>query len=499
MSENNLLFTAEHISKSFGVTKALVDVKLELKKGEVLGLVGENGSGKSTLTTILSAVQCADTGTMSFEGKLYAPRSSVEANELGICMILQENGTFGQLSVAKNIFIGREQLFAKKGIVSNRKMNQEARKALDRIHAEHISEKVLVSSLNFEDKKLVELARAMWTEPKILVADETTTALSRVGRSILYGIMERMKEEGKSVIFISHDLEELMERCDRLMVLRDGHYIVSLERAEYEENRIKSLMVGRKTGDNYYRTDLESCKNEEVVLQVGNVSTEFAKDISFSLHRGEILGFGGLADCGIHEIGRIAYGLVEPEHGAVTMADGSLIENPRRAMANKIGYMSKNRDKESLMLASSIRENICLASYKKLRKMGFVWPREEKRFSSKLSDELEIKMRDSSQFVLELSGGNKQKVVIAKWLGFGADILILDCPTRGIDIGVKANIYSLMSELRQQGISMILISEELPELIGMSDRILIMKDGCINGEFKREDNLSETKLIEYMV
>jgi ribose transport system ATP-binding protein len=223
------------------------------------------------------------------------------------------------------------------------------------------------------------------------------------------------------------------------------------------------------------------------------------KDISFELHRSEILGFGGLADSGIHEIGRLVFGLAATEQGTVSVGKSTFVINPRQAMAARIGYMSKNRDQESLMVRSSIRDNICLPSYKKLLRGGLVNPGAEKKFVDSLSGKLSIKMRDSGQFVLELSGGNKQKAVIAKWLGFGADILVLDCPTRGIDIGVKANIYDLIGQLKAQGKSMILISEELPELIGMSDRILIIKDGVINGEFSRMEGLTEFEMIDHMV
>lgn len=496
---DDILLKAEHIHKTFGVTKALVDVGISLKKGEVLGLVGENGSGKSTLATIIAAVQAADEGYMTLNNEAYTPRHSVEASALGVAMILQESGTFANLTVAENIFVGKEHLFRKHGLLNTREMNQKARVALDLIGACHINEAVSVSQLNFEDRKLVELARAHWSNPKVLIIDETTTALSQNGREILYDIINQIKTGGRGVIFISHDIDELMDKCDELLVLRDGRYVTTLRREEYEVNKIKSLMVGREVAGNYYRTDKKSCRNSQTVLRVEKVSTKVVKEISFELHKGEVLGFGGLADSGMHEIGRLVYGLSKPESGSVCVGEGKQIRNSRCAMDLGVGYMSKNRDTESLMIASSIRDNICLPSYKKIRTAGFITPRHEKKFAGPLASEMEIKMRDLNQFALELSGGNKQKVVIAKWLGFGADILVLDCPTRGIDIGVKATIYNLMNILRNRGVSMILISEELSEIIGMSDRILIMKDGKVNGEFSREEDLSERKLIEFMV
>lgn len=497
--EEDILLKAEHIYKNFGVTKALADVGIILKRGQILGLVGENGSGKSTLAAILAAIQTADRGDMILDDAPYAPKNSVEADQQGICMILQESGTFSNLTVAENIFAGKEHLFLHYGLLNMRKMNQKARAALDAIGAYHINEMLPASQLDFEDRKLVELARANWSGPKVLIIDETTTALSQNGRNLLYKVMGQMKKEGRSVIFISHDIDELMDKCDQLLVLRDGKYITTLPREEYQERKIKCLMVGREVTENYYRTDRESCHDPRIALKVKNVSTKLIKEMSFELHKGEILGIGGLADSGMHEVGRMVYGLVEPDTGTVCVGEGQQIHSPRDAMNLGMGYMSKNRDTESLMIASSIKDNICLPSYKKIRKFGLITLRREKKFVNPLASEMEIKMRDLNQFTLELSGGNKQKVVIAKWLGFGADILVLDCPTRGIDIGVKATIYNLMNILKNRGVSMILISEELSEIIGMSDRIIIMKDGKINGEFQREEELSERKLIEYMI
>ncbi|MBQ7370530.1 MAG: sugar ABC transporter ATP-binding protein [Blautia sp.] len=499
MSEANLLLKVEHMYKSFGITKALQDVSFGLRRGQVLGLIGENGSGKSTVTSIIAALQPADSGEMYLEGAPYAPKNSVEAQQHGIAMILQEKGTFDLLTVAKNIFVGKEEKFVKHGFLDGRAMVKEAQKALDAIGANDIRAELPLAALNFEERKLVEVARAMYNDPKILVVDETTTALSRNGRDILYAIMEKMKKEGKSVIFISHDLDEIMEVCDTVTILRDGIYIDTIEKKDYEAPLLRRLMVGREVSDNYYRTDMESCKNTEVVLKMDHVSCKDVKDVSFELHKGEILGFGGLGDCGMHILGNVAFGLTEPDLGTVTAGDGTVIKNSNVAMKKKIAYISKNRDQETLMVSCSIKDNVCLASYDKIKKGPFVFKKDENQFIEESSRGLEIKMRDTDQYVMELSGGNKQKVALAKWLGFGADIFILDCPTRGIDIGVKSNIYQLMIQLREAGKSIIMISEELAEVIGMSDRVIILKEGKISGEFKREQQLTELMLIDYMV
>lgn len=493
------LLRVENMCKSFGITRALKGVSLTLRTGQILGLIGENGSGKSTLTSIIAAIQKADSGEIFFEGQAYHPQSSVDANEKGICMILQEKGTFDALTVAKNIFVGKEKMFCRHGILDNRWMNREAQKALDAVGAGDIKASMPLAALNFEERKLIEVARAMYMQPKILIIDETTTALSRNGRDRLYTIMKQMKQAGKSVIFISHDIDELMEICDTLTILRDGNYIDTLEKEQFDAAKIRRLMVGREVSENYYRTDMESVKNADVVLRMEHVTARELKDVSFELHKGEILGFGGLADCGMHILGSVAYGNIEPDLGEVKAGDGTPIRSPKDAMKRRIAYISKNRDQESLMIASSIRDNICSASYKKLANGPFLWEKPQNEFVDKWAGVLEVKMQGPKQYVMELSGGNKQKVALAKWLGFGADIFILDCPTRGIDIGVKSNIYALMQDLKAQGKSIILISEELPEVIGMSDRTIILKDGRISGEFRREECLTETMLIDYMV
>lgn len=496
--QSEILLHAQGISKHFGSTRALNKVDLELHRGEILGLMGENGSGKSTLVSIIAAIQKADEGSICFKGQPYAPRNSVEANASGVCMILQEKGTFDQLTVANNIFVGKEHLFRAHGLLDRKRMNAEAKAVLDRIHAD-IRPEILLGKLSFESRKLVELARAVWNDPEVLIVDETTTALSREGRDILYGIMEDMRSKGKSVIFISHDIDELMEKCDSLTVLRDGDFIRNLSKAEFDAALIRNLMVGRDMTDNYYRSDMTSTCGEKVMLRAVNVTTQALSDVSFELHEGEILGFGGLADSGMHDIGRVVYGVIGADLGHVETAEGKTITSPRMAMQNGMAYIAKNRDQESLMVSSSINDNICIPSYSKISTGPLVLPGSEAKFVDEWARKLEIKMQSPRQYVMELSGGNKQKVAMAKWLGFGADILILDCPTRGIDIGVKTNIYNLITSLKREGKSIIMISEELPELIGMSDRVIILKSGKISGEFRREQQLTEAMLINYMV
>lgn len=487
------------ISKAFGPTKALVDVHMHVAPGEVHGLIGENGSGKSTLASIIAGVLNPDDGTMVFKGKPYAPASAIEASGTGVCMIIQEQGTFNRMSVAANVFIGREKRFRQNGILNLHKLHEETKKALSDIGVDHIDPKAMVDDLSFEDRKLIEIARAISNTPAILIIDETTTALTRFGRNILYSFMKKMREEDKTILFISHDIDEIMEQCDSLTVLRDGQYIDTLRKTDFQQDKIKQLMVGREISKEFYRSDIVSSMQPSVALSVEHVNTDLLHDISFTLHKGEILGIGGLSECGMHDLGKVLFGLEKPASGHIYNEDGAEITDASDALRKKIGYISKNRDTESLMVAASIRDNICLPSLGKLKKNGIITPKREKELTNHWAGQLNIKMNSINQYCMYLSGGNKQKVVISKWLGNESDVLILDCPTRGIDVGVKAAIYRLMERLKADGKAIIMISEELPELIGMSDRVLIMKDGKVVSEHQRNADLNEMQLIEYMI
>ena len=497
MSQDNL-FEAHNIYKSFGATKALADVSLTIRSGEIHGLIGENGSGKSTLSTIIAGVQKSDSGQMLFKGLDYTVSDSAEAVGKGICILLQEQGTFANMSVAENIFIGSEKMFVKNGVLSVSAMMKAADKVLNEIGVQHIRGSDDCESLSFEDRKLIELARTAYFDPSVFIVDETSTALSRKGRGILYGMMKKRTEQGGAVLFISHDIDEIMEFCDRITVLRDGCFVRTLVKSEYAPSLIKQLMVGREIGEHYYRNDFTPTMEEQVVLDVCHLRSSKIQDISFQLHKGEVLGIGGLTDCGMHELGRLLYGIIPPDSGYV-LAFGHHLKGIDCAIAHGIGYLSKNRDDESLMTASTIRDNICLPSLRKLSTGPVLLPSKTLSFANKWADKLNVKMQNVDQYVSDLSGGNKQKVVIAKWLGYNADIFIMDCPTRGIDVGVKAAIYRLIEQLKKDGKAIVMISEELPELIGMSDRVLVIKNGKESAWFDRSPQLSETTIIEYMI
>ena len=498
--DKKTLLVAEHIDKRFGMTHAVNDVSITIDAGEIRALIGENGSGKSTFCQMLCGIYTIGGGTFTLDGAQLHIKNQVEANNAGISIIVQEMGTLSGLTVAENIFLGHEEPFMHFGIKDSRAMNREAQKLLDSYGFGRIKAGTMIDHYNFEDRKLIEIVKATYKKPKILVIDETTTALSQNGRLELYKIMDAVRADGRSVIFISHDLGEVLNHADTVSILRDGEYIDTVKSADVTEDDLKRLMVGREIGSAYYRTDYGEPITGEVVLRISGVSVPGEiQDISFELHRGEILGFGGLSECGMHEVGKAIFGASWDRKGSVTLADGTAINDIPTAISHSIAYASKDRDNESIILNESIRNNVVLPSLSDLAFHMLLNSRKLTRFAKEHADNMQTKMQGVNQFVSDLSGGNKQKVVLARWLGKNSDILVLDSPTRGIDVKVKQAIYALMSELRRQGKSIIMISEEIPELLGMSDRIFVMKDGRINGEFLRDPALSEEDLIAKMV
>lgn len=501
-NEKELIFEARKLSKHFGPTVALNEVDFKVYRGEITGLIGENGSGKSTITSIAAGMQPATSGEMFFNGQPHKPSTMIEGAKLGIGMIVQEQGTVSGITIAENIFAGEEEMFRVGPFISKAKMNAEAKKALEDIGVTDVDPSAYIDTLDMQSRKLVEIAKTIYNKPEMLVVDETTTALSQRGREIIYNIMKKMKENNKAVVFISHDLQELIDTCDTLTVLRDGVLITTLDRDHMDEATIKKYMVGREMKGDYYRADYGTPINEEIVLKVDNVTSGSGLLMNFSMevHKGEILGIGGLSHCGMHELGKVLFGEEKLLTGSVThVASGDKIEDTQTAMKHGFGYVSKNRDTESLVLTASIQDNIISASYDKIAPKFVMTKSSVKSFVDEQVKSLTIKCAGVQQDVQYLSGGNKQKVVFGKWIGRDCDILILDCPTRGVDIGVKAAMYQLIDQMRKDGKTIIMISEELPELIGMSDRLLILKDGAAAGEFRRNEVMDENSIIEVMI
>ena len=491
-----------HIVKNFGSTKALRDVSLSIREGEIRGLIGENGSGKSTVTSIAAGMQKADSGSMTYEGKAWEPKSMIDALEKGIGMIVQESGTVPGISVAENIFLADVDSFRSGPFMNRKRMMKEAQRILDEIGADDIRAEMPTGALDIQSRKLVEIARVMRQKPKILVVDETTTALSQKGREIIYSIMKKMRDEGKSVFFISHDMDEIMNECDALTVLRDGEIIRTFDKEEFDEEEIKKCMIGRALEGDYYRSDDDGSFDPEVVLEAKDVtvlSSEPLYDLSIQLHRGEILGIGGLSQCGMHTLGKVLFGAVKPHRGEARIL-GKPVKDEADAMKRNAGYVSKDRDTESLVLQAPIGDNIASGGIDRFARGGFlVTPGAEKRYVEAQIRGLEVKCQGRKQYVSTLSGGNKQKVVFGKWIGRGSEILILDCPTRGIDIGVKQAMYQLMTRMKKEGKAILIISEEMAELLGMADRIAVMKEGRLEKVFSRKDHPTEADMIRYMI
>jgi ribose transport system ATP-binding protein len=497
---SDVILRSENLVKRFGITTAVDDVSLEFESGEIHGLIGENGSGKSTFCSMLCGIYPITGGRFLLEGKEFRARSQVEANRRGVSIIVQEMGTLPGLTVAENIFFGEEDKFML-GIVKNTgAMNREAQRLLDGYGFSRIVASKMIDNYSFEDRKLIEIVKATYFGPKVVAVDETTTALSQSGREELFTVMNRIKMGGKTVIFISHDLEEVIDHTDRISILRDGKLVGTVRSAQTSSSELKHLMVGRELGNRYYRTDYGMSVSDEVVLMVDDMSVPGEiRDISFRLHKGEILGIGGLSECGMHEAGKAIFGASYGRTGSVTLKDGYAVNSIPGAIRHSIAYASKDRDNESVVVADSIRDNICLPSLDDMSRHAFLSEKRLNGFAQKNAELMSVKMTGIDQYVSTLSGGNKQKVVLSRWLGKDSDILVLDSPTRGIDVKVKADIYALMSDLKARGKSIIMISEELQELLGMSDRILIMKNGRINGEFIRNRDLGEKDLITKMV
>lgn len=498
------LLEMKHIRKCFSSTVALNTVDMNVYPGEIRGLIGENGSGKSTISTIAAGMQKADSGKMVFEGEKWAPHSMIDALHNGIGIIVQESGTIAGITVAENIFLAEVDQFRMwggKGPIDRKAMNKAADAVLDNIGVTNVRGSMMMGTLDFQTRKLVEIAKVVMKQPKILIVDETTTALSQDGREALYRIMRNYRDEGRAVVFISHDLDEIMEVCDTLTVLRDGNMIRTFQKEEFDADQIRTSMIGREMQGDYYRSDFTPSHMEDVTLTAEHITVPgVLEDVSLQLRAGEIVGIGGLSHCGMHNLGKILFGAEHAATGKVTTADGTVITNETVAMKKGIGYVAKDRDVESLTLSAGIRDNISIAGMEQFA-IGdlLVLSGREKKYVDAQIEALSIKCADRDQQVSQLSGGNKQKVVFGKWIGRGSDILILDCPTRGVDIGVKRAMYQLMEQLKNQGKSILMISEEMPELMGMSDRLIIMKDGKVMKEFQRSKDLSDTEIIQYMI
>lgn len=489
------LLKVSGISKSFPGVQALQDVQFELNRGEVLTLVGENGAGKSSLMKILSGIYAKDAGTIVLEGQEVDIDSPRTAQHLGISIIHQEMNLMPHLTVAQNIYIGREPRTF--GFVNERKLNKQADELLTRLGI-HLKARQSVGELTVAHQQMVEIAKALSFDAKVLIMDEPTSALTDSETETLFSLIAGLKQHGTGIIYISHRMEELRRIADRVTVLRDGRYIGSLDRGEIDIPTVIEMMVGRHIEEGA-RPEAREHAHDDVVLRVENLGTRrLLKDINFELKRGEILGFAGLMGAGRTEVARAIIG-ADPSEGATIHVQGKevKIHQPSDAVAHGIGYLSEDRKALGLLLERDVNTNILLASLKDYTgPLGFMRTGKGKQKSRGYVESLRIKTPSISQITKNLSGGNQQKVVIAKWLARDCDILIFDEPTRGIDVGAKEEIYKLLNDLVKQGKSIIMISSELPEVLRLSHRIVVMAGGRITGILNNED-ASQAKIMDY--
>lgn len=475
------------IIKDFPGVRALDGAKLNVYEGKVMALLGENGAGKSTMMKIMTGIYKRDEGIIKHNGKEVEFNGPKESQDAGISIIHQELNLIDHLSIAENIFLGRE--LTKGFRIDWNSMFSEADIILKKLNLEY-SSKELVGKLSIGEKQMIEIAKALSQNAKIIVMDEPTDALTDTETKSLFNVIRELVAENKSIVYISHRLKEVFEICDYATIMRDGKFIDEAVVTDITEDYIIEKMVGRKLKDQFPRIDT---KLGEVSLRVENLSGEVTKDINFSLQKGEILGIAGLMGAGRTELAKTIYGCFKRTSGQIHI-DGKKVEinSPKEALKNKIAYVSEDRKGDGLLLGLSVKENMSLSSllkfentYKKIDE------KKEKVEVEEFISKFNIKTPTMDQLIKNLSGGNQQKVAIAKALMTVPKILILDEPTRGVDVGAKKEIYDLINEFKNQGMSIIIISSEMPEILGLSDRIIVMYDQTITGIFDREEATQE--------
>ena len=486
----DVILTMKGIDKSFPGVHALDHVNFEVRKGEVHALMGENGAGKSTLMKVLTGIYAKDSGTITYEGKEVSFHNTREAQDAGIVIVHQELNMVGHLTVAQNIYIGRE---FKKGIrIDDKKMNEEAAKLFERLHI-HIDPAETMSSLTVGKQQMCEIAKAVSRDAKVIIFDEPSAALTEAEIEELFKIIRDLREQQVGIVYISHRMDEIKVITDRVTVMRDGAYVGTLITKDCTKEDIINMMVGRVIYE-----DPKACSavapDAPVVLKVEHLNAgRMVQDVSFELHKGEILGFSGLMGAGRTETARAIFGADPKESGDIYI-NGKKVEinSPQDAVRNGIGYLSEDRKQFGIVVQKTVAENSTMANLENFMRGLFIHKEKEAEVAQKYVDSLATKTPSVEQLVVNLSGGNQQKVVIAKWLVKDCGILIFDEPTRGIDVGAKNEIYKLMNRLAEEGKSIIMISSEMTEILRMSDRVLVMCEGKKTGELDIQEATQET-------
>ncbi len=483
----------EHIRKEYPGVVALKDVTLKLRKGEVLGLIGENGAGKSTLIKCCSGAVIPTSGKIKINGREYDKMTPQLAAENGIAIIYQEFNNVGELSAAENLFLGRP---IRKGLVIDRKaMEEEAAKAFSQLKIK-IDPKELVKNLTVGYQQMIEIAKAVEQNAKVLIMDEPSAPLTSNEVENMFAVVELLREKGVSIIYISHRLEEIFRLSDRIEVIRDGEYVDTLITPKATVDELIKLMVGREMNQKFPPRKPQIDKNQ-VVLELKNVCGNGDKNINLKLYKGEVLGLGGLVGAGRTELAELIFG-VKPKESGQIIFNGKEINpsSPREAIDLGIALVPEDRKRHGALLGSSIKHNINMPIYNRISKASVINSKTELQTAEKYKKDIQIKAPNLDQLVKNLSGGNQQKVILAKWLAAESELIIFDEPTRGIDVGAKFEIYKLINDLVEQGHSILMISSEMEELMGMSDRILVLAEHEITGELNKEE-FNEEAIMAY--
>lgn len=482
----------ENVNKTFPGVRALDNVSFNLKAGEVLALLGENGAGKSTLMKVLSGVYQKDSGTIKIFDERVENLNPKKAQDLGIAIIHQELNMCAHLSVAENIFLGRE--IARNGILAKQEMNKEAKKILNKFSLD-IDPETIVGTLAVSKQQMVEIAKALSTNAKVLIMDEPTSALTAKEIEELFKIIHKLRDEGHGIVYISHRLEELHYIVDRVTILRDGQLIKTMDFKDTDMREIISLMVGRDIKEKYPRVE---CKVGEKIFEVRNLNAgRMVRDINLELYAGEIVGIAGLMGAGRTETTRAIFGADPKDSGEILLYGRKVtINSPADAIREGIVVAPEDRKKDGLCTKLSIKSNISLPNLNNLcRLFGYVNKKRENEMTQTAVESLKIRLPGADVDAGSLSGGNQQKVVVGKWIASNSKVIIFDEPTRGIDIATKVEIYQIMNRLKQNGIGVLFVSSELPEILGISDRIIVMCDGRITGELSAKE-ATQDKILE---
>jgi ABC-type sugar transport system ATPase subunit len=489
------ILTMSKINKIFPGVHALKDVDFELYPGQVCGLVGENGAGKSTLMNVLGAVIQPDSGEITINGKKVSIDSTKKAQDLGISFIHQELSLFRELDVASNIYI--QQMPKKSGLLDSKRMKDDTKRILSKIHLGYIKPGAIVKELKIGEQQLVEIGRALAQNTKILILDEPTSSLSNPEIKILFQIVNELKAEGVAIVFITHRLDEIYDICDTITIMRDGQKIISTDIDSIERSQVVNNMIGRSV-DEYY-THTRQARGDELLKLENVCSKNKLSNITLEVHKREVVGLYGLLGSGRSEVLRSVFGLYDTTAGEVFIkGKKERIKNPGEALKRGIAFVTEDRRREGLVLNQSVKNNLVLADLKAIKRGLFINYAKENEISKNSIDSLKIKTPTSKRSVKYLSGGNQQKVVIAKWLNIKPELLMLDEPTRGVDVGAKHEIYTLIDDLLKQDMGVLLVSSELSEIMGLCDRVIVLKEGAIAADISGEEITKEALLCAAM-